>query len=294
MKESLSAQNVGNALYGLQGMTSDREEVCKLLQALHGKIPDKSRLTGQEAGMALYGLRLIVIDESWREILQSLIQSLRDVSRSSNVSLLAEDFMTVRSTYQYVALLVSDESCALMSRLSMLGLVDDLRDVKTSLRQKLEELVKDMDSASRTSQSTPRSLQSQQSSRSRVGLLSTSSDTERRYVKVALEELQKHLANIETERKWRVVSEKSNEMLHGFDTDLVVVLRRGTEEEIVLNIEIDGPHHQQVTQKRFDQLRDAYFTRDHGIKVIRLNVMNKRVADNSRQYFQNIYDRYLL
>ena len=107
-------------------------------------------------------------------------------------------------------------------------------------------------------------------------------------------ELQKYLANTKTERKWRVVSERSNEMLHGFDTDLVVVLRRGTEEEIVLNIEIDGPHHQQVTQKRFDQLRDAYFTRNHGIKVIRLDVMNKRATDNSRQCFQDAYHRYLL
>ena len=184
--------------------------------------------------------------------MQSLIQSLRDVSRSNDISLLGEDFMTVRSAYQYVTLLVSDESCALMSRLSMLGLVDDLRDVKTSLRHKLDKLEKDTDSASCTPQSTPQSLQSQEGSKSRVGLLSRSSDTERKYVKVALEELQRYLANITTERKWCVVSEKSNKMLHGFDTDLVVFLRRGTEEEVVLNIEIDGPHHQRVTQKRFD------------------------------------------
>jgi hypothetical protein len=250
-KESLSAQAVGNALFGLQGMSSDQAEVRKLLQSLHSKMSGKSRLTGQEAGMALYGLRSIVIDESWRGILQSLIQSLRDVSRSNDVSLLGDDVMIIQSAYQYVSLLLSDESCALMSRLSMLGLVDDLRDVKPSLRQKLEEL-EEMDSASCTSQSTPRSLQSQRSCKSRVGSLSKSSDTERRYVKVALEELQRYLANITTERKWCVVSEKSNKMLHGFDTDLVVFLRRGTEEEVVLNIEIDGPHHQRVTQKRFD------------------------------------------
>ena len=93
------------------------------------------------------------------------------------------------------------------------------------------------------------------------------------------------------------MSETTNKMLHGFDTDLVVVLRRGTgesEEEIVLNIEIDGPHHQEVTQKRFDQLRDSYFAGNHGIKVIRLDVMDKRVADNASKYFEEMLSLHLL
>ena len=43
--EPLSAQNVGNALYGLQGMSSDVEE-CSLIQCVPYKKNRKSRLLG--------------------------------------------------------------------------------------------------------------------------------------------------------------------------------------------------------------------------------------------------------
>ena len=46
--------------------------------------------------------------------------------------------------------------------------------------------------------------------------------------------------------------------------------------EVVVNIEIDGPHHKQARKHRFCQLRDNYLTRDHGVLVLRLDVMAQR------------------
>jgi len=66
----LSAQGVGNAFYGLQGMSSEREGVRKVLSALTAKVrampsssasssssPTEIPLSGQNIGNALWGLR---------------------------------------------------------------------------------------------------------------------------------------------------------------------------------------------------------------------------------------------
>ena len=57
-KESLGAQAVGNALYGLQGMSSDRPEVLELLSALPGNLVGSNEsLAAHAVGNALYGLQ---------------------------------------------------------------------------------------------------------------------------------------------------------------------------------------------------------------------------------------------
>ncbi len=54
----LDAQAIGNALYGLKGMSSECGEVRTLLSVLATKISaSKNLLSGQEVGIALYGLR---------------------------------------------------------------------------------------------------------------------------------------------------------------------------------------------------------------------------------------------
>jgi hypothetical protein len=57
-KENLKSQEVGNALYGLKGMSSDCTEVCDLLSALTIKVSScKEDLDAQAVGNALYGLQ---------------------------------------------------------------------------------------------------------------------------------------------------------------------------------------------------------------------------------------------
>ena len=55
--EPLDAQAVGNALYGLQGMSSDNEDVRLLVRALSGQVQRCSEpLNAQAVSNALYGL----------------------------------------------------------------------------------------------------------------------------------------------------------------------------------------------------------------------------------------------
>ena len=55
--EPLSAHNVGYALYGLQGRSSDVEEVRLLVRALSGQVATCTEpLDAQNVGNALYGL----------------------------------------------------------------------------------------------------------------------------------------------------------------------------------------------------------------------------------------------
>jgi len=54
----LNAQAVANALYGLQGMSSDHAQVLNLVEALADKVRKcDERLSAQEVGNALYGLQ---------------------------------------------------------------------------------------------------------------------------------------------------------------------------------------------------------------------------------------------
>ena len=55
--DALKAQSVGNALYGLQKMSSDSAEVRSLLLALVPKVESCSEaLKAQNVGNALYGI----------------------------------------------------------------------------------------------------------------------------------------------------------------------------------------------------------------------------------------------
>jgi hypothetical protein len=79
-KGDLKPQNVGNALYGLQKMSSDHSEVREVLSALAVKIRNcKENLDPQGVGNALYGLQKMCSDSSEvREILSALAMKIRN------------------------------------------------------------------------------------------------------------------------------------------------------------------------------------------------------------------------
>ena len=57
-KEMLDGQEIGNALYGLQGMSSEEVEVREVLRALSSKILESKEMLGwRSIGYALYGLQ---------------------------------------------------------------------------------------------------------------------------------------------------------------------------------------------------------------------------------------------
>ena len=63
-------------------------------------------------------------------------------------------------------------------------------------------------------------------------------------------------------------------------TSILISDLNGSDEQavkdVMVNIEIDGPHHNQARKRRFCQLRDNYLARDHGVLVLRLDVMTQR------------------
>ena len=68
-----TAQGVGNAIYGLQGLSNGSEEVRRLLRALAKLLPRTAKLSAQGLG-ALYGLQGMSSDVlEVRELLEALV-----------------------------------------------------------------------------------------------------------------------------------------------------------------------------------------------------------------------------
>ena len=82
----MRAQEVGNALYGLQGMSSDNAEVRSLVRALSGQVERcREPLDPQSAGNALYGLvGLLGVDEG-RDLGVYLMQTYLGLHRNGVV-----------------------------------------------------------------------------------------------------------------------------------------------------------------------------------------------------------------
>merc|ERR1711968_184798 len=76
---SLNGQGIADAMYGLQGMTSDCPELRRLLRSLADKIEgDKGKLESQEIGNALFGLQSMTSEmDEVREIALKLSQKLK-------------------------------------------------------------------------------------------------------------------------------------------------------------------------------------------------------------------------
>ena len=96
--KQLDAQAVGNAMYGLQSMSSDVDEVRGVLRELTPKIKEcRETLSAQAVGNAMYGLQSVSIDKS----LLFFIKSSLDLMIS--LSGLSSDTDT-RCTYQTLAM----------------------------------------------------------------------------------------------------------------------------------------------------------------------------------------------
>ena len=60
------------------------------------------------------------------------------------------------------------------------------------------------------------------------------------------------------------------EWLFGFESDLVVRINPGADDQKIINIEFDGASHDNKTKQLFCERRDRYFFEQQGIIVIRL------------------------
>jgi len=78
----LSAQHIGNALYGLQNLTGG-DTVEAVLQALAPHIRGASQLSAQEIGNALYGLQSLTMSAGVEAVLQALAPHISQASQLS-------------------------------------------------------------------------------------------------------------------------------------------------------------------------------------------------------------------
>jgi hypothetical protein len=68
-----------------------------------------------------------------------------------------------------------------------------------------------------------------------------------------------------------------NVYLDCFEADAVVRFVDQMGREMVVNIEIDGPHHRRSRKKRFCSSRDEYLERAHSVQVIRIDLLSTEV-----------------
>jgi hypothetical protein len=72
------------------------------------------------------------------------------------------------------------------------------------------------------------------------------------------------------------VSLSRNEYLNGFESDLVIRVASDEGLSTIINVEVDGPHHKYLlSKKRFCALRDQLLLQQHGVRVVRWDLMSR-------------------
>jgi hypothetical protein len=234
-REALKAQNVGNALYGLQGMSSEVPEVRALLAELSPKVKTcREELDAQAVGNAFFGLREVELGSKWQDTVAKWLARLHSVATDESIG-----FDDIRIGFQSLAL-VSFSSCRLKSALQSLGLYSDLLRTQEVLLRRMQEL-------------QPKTS-------------NFMSHTEEKYSKLAAAAFAGRVG----------VSVSSNEFLNGFESDLVIRVTSDGGLSTVINVELDGPHHKYILRTmRFCALRDQLLRQQHGVRVVRWDLLSR-------------------
>jgi hypothetical protein len=78
------------------------------------------------------------------------------------------------------------------------------------------------------------------------------------------------------------ISLSGNEFLNGFESDLVIRVASDRGLPIIINVELDGPHHKYVlSKKRFCALRDQLLQQQHGVRIVRWDLMSRSQQQKS-------------
>ena len=110
--ESPDAQEVGNALHGMQSMSSDHAEVRSMVSALSGKVHScKESLTAQNVGNALYGMQSMGSDHvevrSMVSALSGKVHSCKESLTAQNVGNALHGMQSMSSDHAEVRSMVS-------------------------------------------------------------------------------------------------------------------------------------------------------------------------------------------
>ena len=276
--ESFSAQAVGNALYGMQCMSSDHAEVRSMISALSEKVKScKESLSAQHVGNALYGMQCMSSDHA--EV-RSMISALTGKVHSCKESLSAQH---VGNALYGMQSMICDDSYAIrafllrhalalphvehLSRLELLTIGQAVLLCIPSWRNALDDASYEMWT------NYVNSICSEHRRRITSGECVGSSlqKVEQRMHRAALKILEQSRATVS-------INEYFFDM---FESDVVVRIPFvGSTDEaeasaddkwLVINIEVHGINSRQERKKKFCKLRDAYL-KSRGVSVHRVHV----------------------
>ena len=240
--EPLTAQHVGNALYGLQGMNSDHPEVQKLLGALTSKVEACDEpLTVQNACNALYGLQGFDVDN---ESVRALLAALKD-----KVKICLEKNMRDHSTFEVLDLQRSFILCR-HHIVAMFGSEILWSKYNSKLATELKQ---------RRKQGDPLLAKQFQSKYEKT--------VYNRVVALAAEP--------------QITDVHHNVfLLDCFESDITFTVRVDGGAAVVVNIEVDGAHHERQRTKTFCRRRDEELQRQ-SIHVARIShITDTAMIDN--------------
>jgi len=296
-KEDLKAQEVGNALYGLQGMSSDSEEVRNLLRSLVPKVIScKGLFNAQAVGNALYGLQgmssdVVEVRDLLRALVPNVISCKEDLKAQAvgnalyGLQGMSSDVVEVRELLRELTTKI--KSCK--EHLNPQGLCNGIfgiismnynltSDILFELLPRLREVTLTPDQLSfnelvNTCQTLcfllyylKGGLDGDTSSRLEAALnklLLVLKNSDRKINTISSEKkVLDFIKAVFTNDKDVTVS--SNDYLFGFESDVVVRTRSQ-----IINIEVDGPTHGMEKRKRFTSRRDSVL-KDRGITIIRI------------------------
>jgi hypothetical protein len=234
--EALSAQEVGNALYGLQCMNPEYFVAFTIRDAICGKLAD-SRFLGSDlivCNQMILGICAYPTTESTTKLIKKMMHDLK-VAAVASTSL--ENQMPLAASLR---LLVGLELPLFMSLPA---------DLKAEVESVLALMI----------------------SRKRAGAaIQTANASERFYGKLAT----KALTGYREEEL--IIRVTRNADLYDFEADLVVTIEPAANAPqhppLVMNFEIDGPAHALATKRRYCSMRDRYLAL-HGVVVKRIDIV---------------------
>jgi hypothetical protein len=273
----LSAQNIGIALYGLQGMSSEVAEVRAMLQALTAKVQGSTEmLSAQNIGIALYGLQGMSSDAAEvRAMLQALTAKVQGSTELLSPQNIGNALYGLCGPISRSSDDEEHETSAILTRVvaeldRVLGAPEFLstsekRDLMRSLLLFSRYTSGDStDMSDRIAQLRAWLPTAQDESEYRVSSNSGGSRTEREIFMIA----QRVLSN----QPGCIV--ESNVWLDGcFEADIVITCVAPDGSMSVFNIEVDGPSHSQPTSQRLDQRRDQHLQEACGVRIARIPLL---------------------
>jgi hypothetical protein len=245
-REALSAQAVGNSLYGLQSMSSDVPEVRELLRVLSRKVEGcREVLDIRFLTNGLYGLLNLNLDISWKAILSKIVIAVeQQVHTDCDLKLDANFKLMIGAKQALSIILFTYNRNSFRKALVSFDLSGDFSRLFASIDSHVSKYLVRYENA-------PSNFQSY---------------SERMYAKHIIN-LFRHESHIEI---------LTNRYLFGFEADIVIKLMHNNGKVSLINVEIDSIHHQRTKKKLFCKYRDEYLICTHGVQVVRVDICGKK------------------